>query len=102
MNTLEKLEWATIVGATVLLFGLGTLAVPVLQALDDPDYYGEPDYVVKVTAEQWAWKFTYPDGSESGELIIKNGDLVRLELAMIFMQLTLSVKRRGLQLAQTD
>ena len=80
MNTLEKLEWATIVGATVLLFGLGTLAVPVLQALDDPDYYGEPDYVVKVIAEQWAWKFIYPDGSESGELIIKNGDLVRLEL----------------------
>ena len=48
MDTLEKLEWATIAGATVLLFGLAVMALPVLDALDNPDYYGEPDYVVKV------------------------------------------------------
>ena len=80
MNTLEKLEWVTIVGATVLLFGLGALALPVLDALDNPDYYGEPDYIVNVEAGQWYWKFIYPDGSESGELKIKQGDIVRLEL----------------------
>ena len=79
MNTLEKLEWATIIGATILLFGLAALALPVLDALDNPDYYGEPDYIVNVVASQWSWNFIYPDGSESGELKIK-GDIVRLEL----------------------
>ena len=80
MNTLEKLEWATIIGATILLFGLAALSLPVLDALDDPDYYGEPDYIVNVVASQWSWNFIYPDGSESGELKIKQGDIVRLEL----------------------
>lgn len=80
MNTLEKLEWATIIGATILLFGLAALALPVLDALDNPDYYGEPDYIVNVVASQWSWNFIYPDGSESGELKIKQGDIVRLEL----------------------
>ena len=80
MNTLEKLEWATIIGATILLFGLAALALPVLDALDNPDYYGEPDYIVNVVAGQWSWNFIYPDGSESGELKIKQGDIVRLEL----------------------
>lgn len=80
MNTLEKLEWATIIGAAILLFILGVLSIPILQSLDDPDYYGEPDYVVKVQAAQWSWNFIYPDGHESGELKIKNGDVVRLEL----------------------
>ena len=80
MNTLEKLEWATIIGATILLFGLAALALPVLDALDNPVYFGEPDYIVNVVASQWSWNFIYPDGSESGELKIKQGDIVRLEL----------------------
>ena len=46
METLEKLEWATIIGGTVLLFGLAALALPVLDALDNPDYYGDPVYIV--------------------------------------------------------
>ena len=76
MNTLEKLEWITIIGATVLLFGLGALALPVLDALDNPDYYGDPDYIVKVESGQWYWKFIYPDGTESGELKIKQGEIL--------------------------
>ena len=81
MNTLEKLEWATIAGAAILLFGLSFMAIPLLEELDSVQYYGQdPDYVVTVTAFQWGWTFTYPDGHESGELIIGVGDIVRLEL----------------------
>ena len=81
MNTLEKLEWATIVGATILLFGLAFMAIPLLEELDSLQYYGQdPDYTVNVNSFQWGWVFTYPDGHESGELTIGAGDVVRLEL----------------------
>ena len=81
MNTLEKLEWATIVGATILLFGLAFMAIPLLEELDSLQYYGQdPDYTVNVNSFQWCWVFTYPDGHESGELTIGAGDVVRLEL----------------------
>ena len=41
MNTLEKLEWATIVGAAILLFGLSFMAIPLLEEIDNVQYYGQ-------------------------------------------------------------
>ena len=54
-------------------------------------YYGWTNYrylrevprdamVIKVTARQWAWSFTYPSGRQTSELYVALGRPVRLEL----------------------
>jgi len=78
MDAAKTLEIATIVGATAILFYIGFISLPVLYAFQTiPD---EPDMVVEVIARQWAWEFRYSDGSVSDRLIVKAGDVVKLEL----------------------
>jgi len=54
-------------------------------------YYGWTNYrylrevprdamVIKVTARQWAWSFTYPNGRQTTELYVANGRPIRLDL----------------------
>jgi cytochrome c oxidase subunit II len=54
-------------------------------------YYGWTNYrylrevprdamVIKVTARQWAWSFTYPNGRQTSELYVARGRPVRLDL----------------------
>ena len=54
-------------------------------------YYGWTNYrylrevprdamVIKVTARQWAWSFTYPNGRQTSELYVALGRPVRLDL----------------------
>lgn len=54
-------------------------------------YYGWTNYrflrevprdamVIKVTARQWAWSFTYPNGRQTSELFVALGRPVRLDL----------------------
>jgi cytochrome c oxidase subunit II len=54
-------------------------------------YYGWTNYrylrevprdamAIKVTARQWAWSFTYPDGRQTSELFVAIGRPIRLDL----------------------
>ena len=76
-KTIKQIEYLTIFGATILLFALGFMAIPLMYEIENPR---EEDYIVKVTAEQWAWKFEYPNGEITSELNIKSGETVKLEM----------------------
>ena len=65
-------------------------AIPLLQFLT-MSYYGWTNYrylrevprdamVIKVTARQWAWSFTYPNGRQTSELYVAVGRPIRLDL----------------------
>lgn len=78
MDIAKTLEWTTIIGATILLFAIGFMSIPVLYFIETPP--DDPDITVQVTAKQWSWQFTYPDGSVSGNLVVQAGDSVKLEM----------------------
>lgn len=57
-------------------------------------YYGWTNYrylrevprdamVIKVTARQWAWAFTYPNGKQTTELYVPGGRPIRLDLKSV-------------------
>ena len=51
-KTIKQIEYLTIFGATILLFALGFMAIPLMYEIENPR---EEDYIVKVTAEQWGF-----------------------------------------------
>lgn len=77
MEKSKLVENLTIIGAVILFVVIGYASWVVLNDLEAPK---PADLTVKVVARQFAWQFIYPDGSVSGELRVKAGQTVRLEL----------------------
>ncbi|BAJ51338.1 cytochrome c oxidase subunit II [Candidatus Caldarchaeum subterraneum] len=77
MERVKLVENATIVGALILFVVIGFWSWNVL---NDLEANKPADLTVKVVARQFAWQFVYPDGTVSGELRVKAGQTVRLEL----------------------
>ncbi|MEM1946469.1 MAG: cupredoxin domain-containing protein [Candidatus Caldarchaeum sp.] len=77
MEKSKIVENLTIVGALILFAIIGYSSWVVLNYLeaDRP-----ADVVIRVEARQFAWQFIYPDGRVSGELKVKAGQTVKLEL----------------------
>jgi len=67
--------WLGVSSLLVLgLFGYGAVGLLEIRG-------SEPaDYVVEVVAEQWAWHFIYPDGTETKELHVPVDRRVRLDI----------------------
>ncbi|MEM4310761.1 MAG: cupredoxin domain-containing protein [Nitrososphaerales archaeon] len=78
----KQWEITTIILASITLVTLGIIGTLGLYAIDlKPPKVKEGDYItIKVFARQFAWRFEYPDGEKLGQLKIKVGQLVKLEL----------------------
>ncbi|MEM0440655.1 MAG: cupredoxin domain-containing protein [Candidatus Caldarchaeum sp.] len=77
MDRAKLVENLTIIGAVALFVVIGVASWIVLADLEAPK---PADVTVKVIARQFAWQFEYPDGTVSGELRVKAGQTVKLEL----------------------
>ena len=77
MDRAKLVENLTIIGAVALFVVIGVASWIVLAVLEAPK---PADVTVKVIARQFAWQFEYPDGTVSGELRVKAGQTVKLEL----------------------
>ncbi|MEM3096440.1 MAG: cupredoxin domain-containing protein [Nitrososphaerota archaeon] len=78
MDRAKLVERITIIGAILLFAYIGYVSYFVLADIENPD---QPvDLVVRVNARQFAWEFSYPDGTVSPELRVKAGQTVKLEL----------------------
>ncbi|MDW8084135.1 MAG: cupredoxin domain-containing protein [Candidatus Caldarchaeum sp.] len=77
MQRAKLVENLTIIGALALFVVIGFWSWVVLNDLEAPK---PADVTIKVVARQFAWQFVYPDGTVSGEIRVKAGQTVRLEL----------------------
>ncbi|MCS7110435.1 MAG: cupredoxin domain-containing protein [Candidatus Caldarchaeum sp.] len=77
MERAKIVENLTIIGALALFIVIGWSSWAVLNDLEAEK---PADVTIKVIARQFAWTFVYPDGTVSGELRVKAGQTVRLEL----------------------
>ncbi|MEM2237554.1 MAG: cupredoxin domain-containing protein [Candidatus Caldarchaeum sp.] len=77
MEKSKLVENLTIIGALALFAVIGYNSWIVLNFLEEPK---PADVVIRVEARQFAWQFIYPDGRVSGELKVKAGQTVKLEL----------------------
>ncbi|MEM1948005.1 MAG: cupredoxin domain-containing protein [Candidatus Caldarchaeum sp.] len=77
MDRAKLVENLTIIGAVALFVVIGVASWIVLADLEAPK---PADVTVKVIARQFAWQFEYPDGTVSGELRVKAGQTIKLEL----------------------
>ncbi len=78
MSRVRYVEWATIIGASLLFIYIAVSSWLIVSAIESPDR--KPDIVVEAHARQFAWEFVYPDGSRSAELRVKAGQTVELRL----------------------
>ncbi|MCS7129123.1 MAG: cupredoxin domain-containing protein [Candidatus Caldarchaeum sp.] len=77
MEKSKVVENLTIIGALVLFAVIGWSSWVVLNELEAER---PADIVIRVEARQFAWQFIYPDGSTQGEIRVKAGQTVKLEL----------------------
>lgn len=78
-NTRLEIIWTTI--PTVMVIGLGIYATVVLDQIEAKASGDEPVMEVDVTAQQFAWRFDYPEqGVTSTELHVPVGTQLELEL----------------------
>jgi cytochrome c oxidase subunit II len=72
-----RLEFAwTLVPFVMLLFIFGLT----FQSMDFVRNGPKEDMTIRVTGQQFAWQFQYPNGKQRGDLIIPTGKVVRLEV----------------------
>lgn len=91
-----KLEIAWTIPPAVILLIVGLLSAQTLGAIENPP---TPDFEVKVTASQWNWKFTYPDGSsEDGALNVEVGRVVSLNVTATDVIHSLAVPAMGVKI----
>ena len=96
METARILEWATIIGASLVLTYIAiisTFAVYYIDVSPDPS---AP--TIKVVGKQWAWEFVYSNGTRSGELVVNRGEIVNLELVSEDVVHSFYVRVLGLKL----
>lgn len=77
MERAKIVENATIVGAVILFVIIGFMS---WNTLNDLEQQRPADVTIKVIARQFAWQFVYPDGTVAGEIRVKAGQTIRLEL----------------------
>lgn len=94
MEKSKLVENLTIIGALILFAIIGYNSWIVLNYLEESR---PADVVIRVEARQFAWQFIYPDGTTSGELKVKAGQTVKLELHSADVIHSLFIRDLGLK-----